>query len=511
VSKKIINPYSPHPKQLIFHQTEANEVLYGGSAGPGKSMALRQEALDLCMAIPNLQVYLFRRTYPELEREQIVKARMEFPKGLGVYKKNDKRWEFINGSMLNYGYAQYEDDVLHFQGAEIHVLMFDELTEWTEFMYDFLRARVRCALPIPTNLRHKIPGIYSASNPGNVGHEWVKRRFVDFAKPFETKRASKKEGGMLRQFIPALMEDNPTLMTLDPGYRDRVDGLPEPLRSAWLNGDWNIHLGQAFGFNRNHHVCNPRPIPEHVPIYFTYDYGFRVPFSCLWFWEDNDRRLFLFNEWYGWNGTPNQGLRLTDSEVADGIIAKEKEMGIWDRLIMRVGGPDCFNKKPDYKGGGQGPSTAEVFGNHGLKLFPGDPNRKLKIRQFHERLKVKLNEEGELLETPMIQVYNNCIQFIRTIPLLQFSHTDPEYIETGGVVEEHCFDSACHVFMARPIDYKRDIEAESQKQWESKVSGLDPESRRMAEKTKKLLDRYAVDEWGNYVNQDNDQYGDIFL
>ena len=119
----------------------------------------------------------------------------------------------------------------------------------------------------------------------------------------------------------------------------------------------------------------------------TFDWGYGAPFSVGWWWVDADGRLFRFAEWYGWNGRPNQGLRLTDSRIAAGILERETGLGIAGRRITRLAGPDCFAKKPDYRGGGQGPATAEVFARAGLPLAPGDPSRIAKIRQFHERLR----------------------------------------------------------------------------------------------------------------------------
>jgi len=205
---EIVNPYVPQPKQAMLHQCKGSEILYGGSAGPGKSHALRQEVLDWCLKIPGLQAYLFRRTYNELEKNHMLPSLTEFPKGVGVFKKQDKRWEFHNGSFLHFCHAQNETDVYLYLGAEIHLLAIDELTTFTEIMYDLLRSRNRCTLPIPDKWKHKIPGIVCASNPGNVGHEFVKRRWVDFAEPYELKRATPDEGGMLRCYIPGKLSDN---------------------------------------------------------------------------------------------------------------------------------------------------------------------------------------------------------------------------------------------------------------------------------------------------------------
>ena len=138
--------YEPQPKQALFHESEANEVLYGETAGPGKSHAIRFEGLIWCLRVPGIQVYLFRRTYPELEKNHILPSLTQFPLKLCTYKKGDKRWEFYNGSMLHLCHGQYEQDVFLYQGAEILILLLDELTTFTEFIYDYLRSRVRCTL-----------------------------------------------------------------------------------------------------------------------------------------------------------------------------------------------------------------------------------------------------------------------------------------------------------------------------------------------------------------------------
>ena len=343
---KLVDAYIPHPKQVLFHKTFANEVLFGGSVGPGKSRALRAEALRWACTIPGLQIYLFRRTFPELEKNHIIPSQMEFPKDLGEYKSQARRWEFFNGSMLHFCHCQYEQDVFQYQGAEIHLLLIDELTTFTKFQYDYLRGRVRCTLPVPEKFKHKVPGIYCASNPGGVGHTFCRARWVDYAKAMEVKRAPVLEGGMLRQYIPALLEDNPTLTSTDPGYRSRLEALPEPYRTAYLKGDWDIFIGQAFDFYYDYHVVKDHPVPSGAPVYMTFDWGFGAPFSVGWWYVDQDGRLIRFSEWYGWDGNQNKGLRLTDIEVADGINTREQAMGVLN-VVQRIAGPDCFQKKPD--------------------------------------------------------------------------------------------------------------------------------------------------------------------
>ena len=440
---KLVDTYVPHPKQVLFHKTCANEVLFGGAAGPGKSRALRAEGLRWACTIPGLQIYLFRRTFPELEKNHIISSQGEFPKDLGEYKSQARRWEFFNGSMLHFCHCQYEQDVFQYQGAEIHLLLIDELTTFTKFQYDYLRGRVRCTLTVPEEFKHKVPGIYCASNPGGVGHTFCRARWVDYARPMEVKRAPVLEGGMLRQYIPALLEDNPTLTSADPGYRSRLEALPEPYRTAYLNGDWDIFIGQAFDFYYDYHVIKDHLVPSGAPVYMTFDWGFGAPFSVCWFYIDQDGRMIMFSEWYGWDGNQNKGLRLADIEVADGINTREQAMGVLN-VVQRIAGPDCFQKKPDYRGGGQGPSTAEIFSNRNIFLTAGDANRKLKIRQFRNRLMVPKNEKGEVCGRPMLQVFESCTQFIRTIPAISAMPSNPEDIDTTG--EDHCLHGDTKVY-----------------------------------------------------------------
>lgn len=191
------------------------------------------------------------------------------------------------------------------------------------------------------------------------------------------------------------------------------------------------------------HVIPPRDIPLSAPIYMGFDWGFGHPFAVVWAWTDGDGRIYQFNEWYGWNGKPNEGLRLEDSVIAQGIKSREQQMGIEGRTIIRLAGHDCFQKKPDYRGGGQGPSTAEVFAANGVFLTVGDPSRELKLRQFRERLRVFDDQ------APMLLVYRTCEQTIRTLPLIKTADNNLEDVDMNG--ETHIYDALCLIAMARPI------------------------------------------------------------
>lgn len=347
------------------------------------------------------------------------------------------------------------------QSSEFAAVLVDELTKNGYDVFNDLRMRLRWP-----GLSDEETFFIGATNPGGIGHSYCRALWIDRIYPDEFRSPVDYTGKFA--FIRSKADDNPHL---DASYWQMLQTLPVHLRAAFRDGSWDTFVGQSFQeWSRVHHVIKPLPVPKGVPVFMTFDWGFGAPFSVNWCWLDSDGRVYLFAEWYGWNGTPNQGLRLADSEIAEGIIKREASMGysakdgkVVNPQIIRLCDPTCFNKKPDYRGGGQGRSTADEFRAMGLYMRPGDPSRALKMRQFHERLRVP--EDGGV---PMLQVYDTCQHFIRTIPNLVVNPNNPEDIETDS--EDHCYDSLCHVFMARPMQLA------GQSAWKETLSGS--ESRR---------------------------------
>jgi len=471
--------------QALAATCPADIIFFGGSRGGGKSDCLIGRHLRGVELYGNhwsgLIIRKKYKDFAELRRrwDELIMSGLPAERVGGDQQTNYIRFNGMSASitMAAINQLQQVDDFIGHQYPEISV---DEATTFAFFtrMIDKLRGSNRSPHGVPCH-------IFATGNPGGPGHIEVKDFFqlgTDGVKPKTVLRFKLPLGlEESRVFIPSFLKDNRILYDADPKYVARLLSIKDPaLKRAWIEGDWDVYIGQAFNFSKTHHVIEPFPIPEHAVIYMTMDWGFGAPFSIGWWWIDADNRVYRFNEWYGWDGTPNQGLRLEDSDIAKGIIRKEKEMGIDGRKIMRISGSDCFNKKPDYRGGGQGPSTAEVFRNYGvangyksgLVLRPADEKRTLKIRQFRERLRVPKNKK----EMPMMMIYSNCKQFIRTIPALCVDEDNPEYIDTD--MECHAFDESCHICMARPlsIDLTKIEMADKKREKEAKRARLDSAS-----------------------------------
>lgn len=136
-------PYTPTDQQVKAHQNTADELPYGGAAGGGKSHMLIFELVKTCLLVPGCQVVAFRRTFPDLERSLILKLRPILPKWLAKYNGSKHAWEFKNGSRLEMAYLQKETDIYNYQGSEYILIVFDELTQFTEKQYKYLLSRLR--------------------------------------------------------------------------------------------------------------------------------------------------------------------------------------------------------------------------------------------------------------------------------------------------------------------------------------------------------------------------------
>jgi len=416
--------YLAQEKQAKFHYSEADEVFYGGAAGGGKSEAILFDAIQFCLENKNVKTSIFRRTFPELEKSLILRFLEKAPRDKYTYNKKEHRAYWDGGSILEFNHCQYESDVFKFQSAEYDRMYFDELTHFTEFIYRYLRSRVR------TTKKNIHPQIKSASNPGNIGHLWVKKTFIDDVTPNKLSVKKDEESGteFTVEFIPAVVYDNKYIMDNDPGYVKKLMRLPEDERKALLDGDWNVFKGQFFKEWRTAvHVIKPFKIPDGWKIFRAFDWGYRNPFCVIWMAIDHDANIYVTKELYD--------IEKTDKQVAKLI----KKMTGKQEIAYTIADPSIWSVSQYEKG----ESLAQRFNKMGVPVIKGDNSRLSGANIFHSYL------YWDKKEKPKLFFFENCHNCIRTIPALVHDQKKPEDVDTQG--EDHAYDAIRYGLMAHPI------------------------------------------------------------
>jgi len=276
--KCLSDRYRPFDRQKQFHLSTAKYRLFGGAAGPGKTKGLLWEAILQATAVAGSDTLLLRRTYPELESSLLAYFRRDVPRAF--YKSYNESKHLVtwkNGSTTRFGYCRNEHDVYQYQGAEFLFIGLDELTHFTLKQWQFLTSRNRC--PVPGSFCT----MAGATNPGNIGHAWVKALWVDHVPPPGFERP---ELYNLRDydFIRARLDDNP-IYANDAEYRRTLETLPEHLRRAFLEGDWNVFAGQYFDvFEYGRHTARPEELRLEPwwPRWISIDWGFQHPSAVYW-------------------------------------------------------------------------------------------------------------------------------------------------------------------------------------------------------------------------------------
>ena len=466
--------WAPQPKQAEFMRRPEYEALYGGAAGGGKSDALLNEALRQ-VDIPHYRAIIFRKTYNQLteliDRSQTLYS-LAFPKAKYIDGKHV--WLFPSGAKIYFGNMQHSQDRTNYQGKRYDFIAFDELTHftWEEYSYMFSRNRPS---KNPRSKKKTICYIRAATNPGGIGHGWVKDRFITPADPGTTireevtvKDPDGKEIRIMRDrvFIQARVFDNKALLEEDPEYLGSLALLPEQERQALLEGSWDSFEGQYFrefritpdlAAAREHgctesaeelleqrrwvHVIDPIDLTHGEarswPIFRSYDFGWAKPFSCAWWAVDYEGVLYRILEMYGCTKIPNEGLKWSPDKQFEEIARVEREHPwLRGKEIQGVADPSIFDAS-------RGESIAETAAKRRVYFTPGDNERIPGWMQCHYRL--QFDENGY----PRMYVFKGCDAFIRTIPLMLHSTSSPEDLDTS--LEDHAADEWRYMCMSRPV------------------------------------------------------------
>lgn len=292
--------WRPTLKQERFLQIPltVKEGFYAGAVNAGKSDVLLM--YPICHSWykhPEFKGLFLRRTMPELRNEIIPRSRTYFEPLGGKYSKSDNCWGFPSGALYFMGHLEHEDDVHKYDSMQPNYVAFDELTSFTEWMYLYIvieRIRVR------KDLEGILPMIArSGSNPGNIGHPFVYKRFI---KPFpEGGKILVGKGGIKRLYIPATIDDNPYA---SEQYKRELDALPEAERKAKKGGDWTAFEGSVFDEFRDRkypdepdnaiHVIEPFEIPDWWPRIVAIDWGFSAMCSIGFAAISPDRKIYIY-------------------------------------------------------------------------------------------------------------------------------------------------------------------------------------------------------------------------
>ena len=415
--------------QVLFHPNEGpqtdflaageKDVLYGGAAGGGKSYAMLVDPLRYAHRKAH-RALILRRSMPEL-REMIDKSRELYPQAFpgAKFREVEKLWNFPSGAKVEFGFLERDADVYRYQGQAYSWIGFDEITHLpTEFSWNYLASRLRTTDPeIQTYLR-------CTANPGGVGSQWVKKRYIE---PSESNKSFMGSDGLTRKFIPAKLADNPYLAD-DGVYEQMLKSLPPIQRRQLLEGNWDVAEGAAFvEFDPTVHVIAPFALPLHWERVKAVDYGYAAESCCLWgIMDTNDGTLIIYRELYKKGLTGEElGAIITDMETEDPFSVN----GVLDTAAWA-------------RTGTTGPTVGESLIRAGHKLRRADKNRIQGKIQIHEYLKIRDNGR------PRLQIFNTCPNLIRELQSIPLSKTNPEDVDTKA--SDHAYDALRYMIMSRP-------------------------------------------------------------
>lgn len=417
-------------QKIAFKKSlEIPVLFYGGSRGGGKSYLVRAREIYRRLKHPNTKGLILRKTYPELLSNHIRMFFAEYPATFNWYKAGEKAIYYPNGSITEFSHLAGVNDVYLYQGREYEDISIDEITQHDELVFKILRASNRTSnMEFTKNAQ---VSMLLTGNPGGIGHGWAKRLFID-------RLYTENENPNDFDFVQAKVWDNNALMKADPNYVKRLKDLPNDLRRAYLEGDWDVFAGQVFSeFRRDLHVTKPFVPKASYPHYLWLDWGYsgreghEGAFAGILgalievnYLGEKFNRVIVYKEWYGKHKTPQ--------EWAEKIYKET-----YTKALKRaVGDSAMFNSQTD----GSKPIIELMQDkwnelNNGLWVTSerGTRNRIQRVATLHNWLSIAPDK------LPYMLICENCQHLIRTLPLLVYDDTNVEDVNTEN--EDHLYDA----------------------------------------------------------------------
>jgi hypothetical protein len=441
------------------------EVLYEGTRGPGKTDCL---LMDFCQHVgkgwgPEWRGILFRQTYPQLS-DIINKSKKWFKTFFpgAKYNESSHTWTFPDGEQLLLRHMKSPDDYWNYHGHAYPWIGWEELCNWADSKcYTVMMSCCRSTKP-------GMPRCYrSTTNPYGPGHNWVKARFrLPHSRGKIIMDSLAKDGSKEppRVAIHGSIYENKILLHVDPDYITKIKAAARNKSelAAWIDGSWDIVAGGMFDdiWRGDVHVVPSVPlslIPKRWKIDRSFDWGSSKPFSVCWWAESNGEPfehngrlygtvrgdLYQIQEWYGWNGTRNEGVKMVAKDVAAGIIDREDDWGIRGRVKSGPADSSIFDDSNGFAGDdGGAKSIANDMKSAGVTWLPADKgpgSRKQGWEQIRKRLKDSLPPARGIREEPGIFVMDWCQQTIETLPVMPRDDKDLDDVDTES--EDHIGDA----------------------------------------------------------------------
>jgi hypothetical protein len=445
----------PGQQTKFFERTE-REVFYGGAGGGGKSvcgmgkfgqqLAVEQArfARGEITRSKAWGVY-FRRTMPDLR--QAIERSFQFFEAIdpeAQYNVNDHIWTLpsCGDAHFQFAHIEHERSKYKYKSSEWTYVFVDELTEFTETMYEYLDTRIRTTDPVLEPMLQ----LCSGSNPDGPGLLWVRRRFIEGKQPEVVyRKVITLSDGRKRSydsiFIPAKLTDNPVLYRSGTYEASLLTKRPE-VREAILHGNWYINPGAFLAnvWDTAVHVVPNHPVPKNAKVVRSCDPGIGAPSSVTWYYVDRNGGL---------TGIHNLYLKNHDATMlAMRIKEVEQHYGWWDEdnNVSTLHGPmdeDAFNRSMV-----GGPSYAEAMRKCGVRWKRSRKDRFNGAAEIVRRLSARV-KDVDGVEKPLLRYMERCKAPIETLPVLQSDPNDPNDVDTKG--EDHCWDEVMYQCLDRAL------------------------------------------------------------